>query len=144
MNEPTENPCTVTCILIPEEQRMDAIGDRFGIWYPLAVEPVIYNVAEKLTQGEYRGGYWDMYELSNGGYYTAPIGRHVYQVSCENFWQGKLSADALGITASLYAFSHLSYSENVLFGKLCAEHYYLLRDYMYEHPEVAAIAAATD
>lgn len=144
MQETTENPCPVTRTMVPEERRLDAIGARFGIWYPLTVEPVIYSVTEKLTQGEYHGGYWNMYELSNGGYYTAPDGEYMYHVTCENFWEGNLSSDALGITVCLYAFSRLSYSENPVFGKLMAEHYYWLREFIYEHPEAAGILGATD
>ncbi|TXS90806.1 antirestriction protein [Parahaliea maris] len=139
-----ESNTTVTATLILEEQRLDFIGNHFGATYPLLIEPTIYSTAEKLTNGQYHGGYWLMYQLSNGGFYTAPDDDRRFQLSCENYWSGELSADALGITVCLYAFSRLSYAKNVVFGKLCAENYYWLRDYVYEHPEAAAILGATD
>lgn len=65
-------------------------------------------------------------------------------MQCLNHWQGSLSADALGVTACLYAYSNLSFSNDEIFGKLMADHYHWLRAYMFDHPEVAAILGATD
>jgi hypothetical protein len=93
--------------------------------------------------GDYSGGYWDFYQLSNGGFYMAPSEDRVFHVTCDNMFEGDLSADALGITASLYAFSHLSFT-NGRFGRVCACHYHRLREYMFEHPEVRSILGATD
>jgi hypothetical protein len=45
----------------------------------------------------YSGGYWQMYTLDSGGFYMAPEGDQIYQVSCDIYFTGKLSADALGI-----------------------------------------------
>jgi hypothetical protein len=92
----------------------------------------------------YSGGYWQMYTLDNGGFYMAPEGDQIYQVSCDNYFAGVLSADALGLTACLYAYSHCSFSRDEEFGRLCARHYHWLRAYMYTHPEVAAIPGAID
>jgi hypothetical protein len=66
-----------------------------------------------------------------------------FEVSCENGFEGTLSADALGITACLYAFSHVSFGEGA-FAETCAEQYHLLREYTMDHPEVGAILAAID
>jgi len=73
----------------------------------------------------------------------APSDERVFHVNCDNFFEGDLSADALGITACLYAYSHLSFSDD-RFGRVCACHYHRLREYMMEHPEVVAILGATD
>lgn len=54
-----------------------------------------------------------------------------------------LSPDALGITACLYAFSHLSFGDGQL-AQTCAEQYHLLREYVFEHPEAKAIMQAID
>ena len=67
-----------------------------------------------------------------------------YQVSCDNGYVGKLSADALGITACLYAYSHLSFSSNPAFAEICANHYHWLREYMLQHPEASKILGAID
>ena len=55
----------------------------------------------------------------------------------------RISADALGITACLYAYSHLSFSDG-RFARVCAAHYYHLRSYAMQHAEVSAILGATD
>jgi hypothetical protein len=143
MNDLIEEHTQVTRTLIPEDQRLAVIEKTFGTHFPLVIEPVIYGITERMAEA-YSGGYWRMYTLDNGGFYMAPDGETVYQVSCDNYFAGALSADALGITACLYAYSHCSFSRDETFGKLCALHYRWLREHMYTHPEVAAILGAID
>ena len=45
------------------------------------------------------------YTLSNDGFYMAPSGDEVFHVACDNMFEGDISADALGITACLYAYT---------------------------------------
>ena len=85
-----------------------------------------------------------MFALCNGGFYMAPNGGGSFHVACENGYQDQLSADALGITACLYAYSHLSFSSRLDFSETCARQYHLLRQLMLEHPEAEAILQATD
>lgn len=139
----TDTP-TITRDLVPEEQRLAITAELFGIHFPLRLEPVIYGQTEKMTRGEYRGGYWEFFVLDNGGFYMAPDDDRVFTVSCDNFWQGELSADALGIVVCLYAYSHLSFSRYAGFARICADHYHRLRQYMLEHAEVTAILGAID
>ena len=73
----------------------------------------------------------------------APAGDEVFHVVCDNMFDGDLSADALGITACLYAYSHLSFGGDA-FAHNYADHYHRLRSYIFEHPEVRAILSATD
>ena len=63
---------------------------------------------------------------------------------CENGFEGTLSADAIGITACLYAYSHLSFTDSPDFAEKCAQQYHLLREFMLEHPEAKAILKAID
>ena len=132
----------VTKELVPDDQRLAVAERLFGIHFPLQIEPVIYGITERMAK-DYKGGYWDMYTLSNGGFYMAPSSDDVFRVTCDNQYEGDLSADALGITACLYAYSHLSFS-NGRFARVSACHYHRLREYMFEHPEVKAILGATD
>ncbi len=132
----------VTRELVPEDQRLAIAEKFFGINFPLKLEPVIYGITERIAE-EYKGGYWDFYTLSNGGFYMAPSDDRTYHITCDNQFEGDLSADALGITSYLYAYSHLSFSGGE-FARECARHYHLLREYMLEHPEVRAILGATD
>ena len=127
---------------VPENRRMAVVEKLFGIHFPLKLEPVIYGVTERMAE-DYSGGYWDMYTLSNGGFYMAPSGDDVFHVTCDNMFEGDLSADALGITSCLYAYSILSFADG-RFALVCACHYHRLREYMFEHPEVRAILGATD
>ncbi len=120
-----------------------AVAEKFfGLHFPLQLEPIVYGITERMAT-DYKGGYWDFYTLSNGGFYMAPGTDDVFHVTCDNMFEGELSADALGITACLYAYSHLSFGDG-RFARVCACHYHRLREYMMEHPEVSAILGATD
>ena len=132
----------VTRQLIPEDQRMDITERLFGIHFPLKLEPVIYGITEKMAE-DYDGGYWDFFTLSNGGFYMAPSSDAVFRVVCDNMFEGDLSADALGITACLYAYSNLSFGDGRI-ARVYACHYHRLREYMMDHVEVRAILGATD
>jgi hypothetical protein len=143
MKDYIEEPTPVTRQLVPEEQRLAVTADLFGAHFPLAIEPVVFSITERMAQ-DYHGGYWNFYQLSNSGFYLAPEGDQIYPVSCDNYFTGQLSADALGVTACLYAYSHLSFSRDKSFGRVCVQHYHWLRAYMFTHPEVAAILGAID
>jgi hypothetical protein len=134
---------TITRQHINEKQRIQHTADLFGILFPLSIEPTVYSFASSIAT-EYNGAYWEFYALSNGGFYMAPSSEESYQVSCENGYEGTLSADALGITVCLYAYGHLSFSNNQAFAELCANQYRSLRDYMLQHQEVRAILSAID
>ena len=127
----------VTREFVPETRRMSITGKYFGLHFPLQFEPFVYGITERMAT-DYSGGYWEFYTLSNGGFYMAPATDDVFHVTCDNMFEGELSAEALGITACLYAYSHLSFSDG-RFARVCACHYHSLREYMMEHPEVAAI-----
>ena len=133
----------VTREIVPEAQRSAHVGQLFGIHFPMQLEPVIYQITSNMAD-DYKGGYWEFYRLSNGGFYMAPDAEEPFSVSCQNHYSGTLSGDALGIVACLCAFSHLSFSRDEKIGRVYAQHYHLLREYMAEHPEVAAILGAID
>ena len=134
---------TVTRTLVPEDQRLAITEKLFGTWFPMRLEPFIYTVTERLSR-DYHGGYWEFYQLSNGGFYMAPAGDRVYHLICDNQFEGDLSADALGITACLYAYSNLSFSGPDAFADICFDQYHWLREYMMDHAEVESILGATD
>ena len=135
---------SVTADLVPESRRLSIAATLFGVCFPLQLEPAIYRFAEFLS-GDYRGGYWHFYTLSNGGFYMAPAADEVFHVRCENGYEGTMSGDALGVTCCLYAYSHLSFAGPDALAGECARQYHLLRDYMLAgHAEAPAILAATD
>ena len=132
----------ITATLVPETKRLDTADQHFGIRYPLVVEPMVYQFAEQLAE-TYNGGFWRFLRLSNGGFYMAPNLDEAFKIIADNGYVGNMTADALGITACLYAFSNLSFNEGK-FGENCGRHYHWLFDFAMQHPEAAAIRAAID
>ena len=129
--------------LLSDSERIALPAELFGtLNFPFKVEPTIFNMAGMLATA-YRGGFWDMYQLSNGGWYMCPSSAESFTVTSQNGYSGQLTADALGITACLFAFSHLSFGTNAL-AERCAERYHLLREYAFDHKEAKAILAACD
>lgn len=105
---------------VSDDQRINHTAGIFGVHFPMRLEPFVYSIMDKLSR-DYNGGYWGFYQLSNGGFYMAPDFNAKFTVSCENGFSGSMTADALGITACLYAYSHLSFSENQEFAEVCAQ-----------------------
>lgn len=134
---------TISRSTVAVDQRINHTANIFGFHFPMRFEPAVYKIAGIIAP-EYSGGYWDFYSLSNGGFYMAPDSDKSFQVICDNGFEGKLSGDALGITVCLYAYSHLSFSDNQELAEVCARQYHWLRDYMLEHEEVVSILAAID
>ena len=132
----------ITCKTVPGRMRMRHVDKLFGINFPMRLEPVVYSFADKLCS-EYKGGYWDFFELSNGGFYMAPQSDNRFHLSSPNGFVCELSADSTGLVCCLFCFSMLSF-EGDEFAELCAEHYHLLREYAFSHPESAAIFQAID
>ena len=135
---------TVSSHLVPDAERLAITAALFGIDFPMRLEPAVFDMAGRLAP-EYNGGYWQFYALSNGGFYMAPQSDTVFAVSCENGYQGQLSADALGIVACLSIYSHMSFGQGA-FAETCARQYHLLRDFMLRHPhaECSGILGAID
>ncbi len=136
------NEDIITATPVPEERRLDHADKVFGNYWWMAVEPTIFTFASRLSP-EYNGGYWHFYELSNGGFFMAPDDGS-FEVRSENGWQGTMSGEAFGITACLYAYSNLSFSQREDLAEMCTRHYHLLREYMLENPEVKSILAVID
>lgn len=136
------NTSNITRQLIAEDQRVNHTAALFGLGFPLKLEPFVFFMADTVFE-DYDGGYWHFYALSNGGFFMAPSADAGFKVSCENGFQGTLSAEAFGIVCCLYAYSHLSFGDGA-FAQTCAEHYHLLREYVFNHPEEGQIWRAID
>lgn len=129
--------------LLSDDRRIALPAKLFGASaFPFKVEPTIFNMAGMLA-ADYKGGFWDMYQLSNGGWYMCPVSEAPFAVTSENGYTGQMSADALGLTACMFAFSNLSFRTGVL-AERCAEQYHLLREFAIEHAESRSIMAACD
>lgn len=128
--------------VVPEAERMSVVDKLFGISYVLQLEPTVFSMAERLA-ADYHGAYWQFNALSNRGFYMAPRGDTIFDVCCENGFEGKLSADALGLAACMYAYSHLSFGGDA-FADLCGQHFHRLREFLLHHAEVRALLRAID
>jgi len=136
------NTKLITSTIVSESERTAFVYRLFVISFATKLEPTVFTVTERIAP-EYSGSYWTFHELGNGGFFLAPSIETLFDVICENGFKGKLSPDALGITACLYAYSYLSFGDG-RFAHTCAEHYHLLREFMFEHAEARAILQATD
>ena len=134
---------TISRQLLPIDQRSTHTANLFGLQFPMELEPYVFETASDLSP-DYRGGYWEFYDLSNGGFYMAPESETPFRLVCPNGYEGLLSGDALGITACLYAYSRLSFVANKQIATTYARQYHRLREYMMDHGEVAEILRATD
>ncbi|PLR35113.1 antirestriction protein [Chimaeribacter californicus] len=106
-----------------------------------AREAIFLSWAGRLSD-DYDGGLWAGRMLSNGGYYLVPVARHAYRVCVVgNGYDGVMTAEAFGITLSLFALGHIA---NITEMDSDISAYHTLRDYALEHSESGAILAAID
>jgi hypothetical protein len=132
----------ITSTIVEETDRNMFMVTHFPTAY-MKVENGIYNTMDKFCK-DYRGGYWDFVELSNGGGYMsleteAPDGM---QVSCDNYYRGVMTLDAASITANLYAINKAVWDDPD--NEALVNQYYFLRDFALEHKERDKILGAID
>ena len=126
---------------VEDSQRLMTLPRHFGNRL-MTFEGAVYDLMRRFSP-DYRGGFWDFTELSNGGFYMSPQHEGTFRFAIDtNGYEGELSPDAAGITVCLFAYSHLSfrYSEDDVF----AAHFHRLREFAIEHAEASAIFAAID
>ena len=124
---------------VPEHARIGTLPRHFGM-HMLTVEGRIYEFLSQFCPA-YDGGVWKFFELSNGGFYMSPP-EDTYELSVDsNGFHGRMSDDAAGITACLFAFSHMSFEYTT---EIFGQHYHMLYDYAKDHSEAALIFAAID
>jgi hypothetical protein len=144
MNQCTFPVTQVIASVIPGCRRADHVSKVFGAAFPFVIEPRLFMTAETLSHN-YLGGCWEMYALSNGGFYMVPETDREFVVSAPNGFEGEMSADAFGITVCLYVFSLGSFDRTKpRMAATCSEQFHLLREFAAAHPEAAAIFGATD
>jgi hypothetical protein len=130
---------TIQARQVADGERIGTLPRHFGK-HLLRVEDAVYGFLREFA-ADYSGGYWNFYELSNGGFYMAPEGPSLRLSIESNGYEGEMSADAAGITVCLFALSHLSFQ---IRNDTIPRHFYQLRDFAVEHAESAAILAAID
>ena len=139
MNTRTLTP-PVAASLVSNAKRMLALPRHFGSLL-LEAETTIFGSLRELS-ADYQGGYWHFYELSNGGFYMAPDVSEPFRIEVVgNGYRGRMGSDAAGITACLFAYSHLSFRFR---GGPFGDHYAWLLDFAADHAEAGLILAAVD
>lgn len=142
MNINTSNvPSLVTAALVPEANRLNFLPRHFGRLM-MVVEREVFTQMRDLCES-YSGGFFDFYDLSNGGCFMALSQSEPLKIEVlGNGYAGTLSAEAAGIVVTLFALNRLSFRFPHL--ECLAERFYQLREFASDHPEAGEIFAAID
>lgn len=136
----TTTPCPAT--LVPEDRREKFLPALFGLPLLIVAENAVYSMMERLSSRDYGGGFWNFYEDKDGPLFLAPTSRPRFRIESEiTEYRGEVSAEAAGIIATLFAFSHLSFRYE---SDRLAEGYERLYGYSARHPEASEIFQAID
>lgn len=131
----------VLATLVPDAQRLDFLPRHFGRQM-MTVEQHLYSRLSELSQ-DYTGGYWNFYDLSNGGCYLAPTAPERFRFVVEgNDFEGTLGSDAAGITATLFTLSELAFRFPHV--EVLSTRFHQLRDFAADHAEAGLIFRAID
>ena len=121
---------------------MNFLPSLFGPRLMLVGECTVFDFMARLSNGDYGGGMWTFYELGAQPLFMAPASAKAFHIRCaSNGFAGVMTAEAAGIVATLFTFSHLSFrfeSEQLVTG------YARLYEYMGDHPEAGEIFQAID
>lgn len=101
-------PSNITATRVPESERLAFLPRHFGRLM-MKVEREIFAQMAELCDA-YSGDLWHFVDLSNGGAFLAPAGSDPLVIAVHsNDYRGTMSAEAAGITATLFALSHLAF-----------------------------------
>ena len=145
MNDTSTTPSNECSAIVASKVSHDRRLPILPTYFPntfVVVENMVYSFTDKLCE-KYQGGFWEFYELSNGGFYMAPKDDAVFDVAVPfgNAYEGIMSADALGITVCLFVYCYMAEQHPASnFG----DYYWHLRNFAYEHNEVSEIMSAID
>jgi hypothetical protein len=128
--------------VVPEERRLEFLPTLFGRSLLIVAENAVYSMMDRLSPLDYGGGFWDFYEHEGKPLFLAPKSRSRFRITGEiTGFQGEVCAEAAGIIATLFAFSHLSFQYP---SDYLSDGYGRLYAYSAEHPEAAEIFQAID
>ena len=81
MNSVINFTSTIDAHSVPNHQRVQMLPKHFGR-HMLTVEDAIYFFMRTLSS-QYKGAYWNFFELSNGGFYMAPESKNIFNICVE-------------------------------------------------------------
>lgn len=135
-------PSFSSAMPVPEERRMGFLPRLFGARLLLVGEHTVFGFMERLSPTDYTGGMWDFLELAGEPLYLAPTCKPRFHLVWDgNGYEGVVSADAAGIIATLFAFSHLSFRHDT---PELSEGFARLYAHAADHPEAREIFQAID
>ena len=127
---------------VPEARRFQFLPAMFGRSLFIIAESTVYTLMQRLSPLDYSGGLWEFYEHDDEPLYLAPKCDRRFRITGEiTGFRGEVSADAAGIIATLFAFSHLSFRSQ---SDLLCDGYSRLYAYAAYHDEAAEIFQAID
>ena len=125
----------ITARLIPLSEREGFLPRHAGGNF-IRYEMLTYALMEKACEA-YHGGFWNFFELSNGGFFMVPeMESPLDLVWHDNFFEGSMSAEAAGIGISLIAQSQMVF---VTDSQRFSESFHKLREYAPDHKEAGSI-----
>lgn len=130
--------------VVTGKARLKFLPKVFGPRHFLTGEAGVYRWMRALCQ-TYKGGSWNFYNLSNGGFYLAlddgGNGAPLHLSWHGNGFDGVMACDAAGIAVTLFSLCHLAIeTQEERFG----DQYHLLRDFASHHAERRAIFSLID
>ena len=129
----------VLATLVSEAERLAFLPRHFGRQM-MTFETAVYAQMQALS-ADYAGGFWEFYDLTNGGCFMAPRGVPL-RVAAPNDFDETMEAETAGIVATLYALSLLSFKYQWV--ETFATRFLQLRDFALDHPQARAILRAID
>ena len=132
----------ITESTVPTSHMTHELHQHFGT-ADIVVESTVYAWLRKLSP-DYDGGFWEFHTLSNGGFFMQPVTNSRFQVDSPNGASASMTARDAGITATLFALSHISFHPAA--PETISRHFELLHEYLDFLPErsVADILRITD
>ncbi len=126
---------------VENTDRPKTLASHFGNQC-LVFENKVYNWTTILSK-DYTGGYWEFYNLSNGGFYMAPkTDKTFYIINPMNGFTGHMGYEAVGISVCCLVFSDLSFDFQI--NPVWADRFYQLRAFAMQHTEAISITRLID
>ena len=134
----------IKCEVVLEKDRRKFLPKHVGL-FMTRFETSIYNWMSRLDN-DYNGGYWEFYELDNGGFFLAPSEKRDYKLCSINNNEEVVSNIAAGITVTLFALSNIMHLDNISdnMQENLSNKYYALRDFAADYIEAKEIFSLID
>ena len=130
----------IVATVVPGHLRAATLPKRFPGMF-LVFESLVYRYLEVFSE-DYKGGYWEFVDLSNGGFYMSLKSNNRYYLSiASNGFEGEMTADAASLVVNMFAIGQLANQHRTDY---LIELYHLLRTFVSEHPEASQILSAID